>query len=203
MDKKIILFDIDKTLLNPYFILDDLTSEIKNKFDKKIDVFKIHAEYVKDLESSTDFNTKDFLKFLSEKTMVPFVELNNCFYNQKLWEGYVYEEVKSVLNRLQTKFNLGIFSEGFNISQNEKLEMSKLNTFFKKDLIFISRRKLNDDFLKTIPKKVIIVDDKKEVIETLKSKRPDLELIWINRKDEEKMEGVIAIKSLRELENLI
>ncbi|MPM91500.1 hypothetical protein SDC9_138631 [bioreactor metagenome] len=203
MNRRVILFDIDKTLLNPYLILKDLGNEIKNKFHKNVDILEVHAEYVKKLESSTDFDAKDFLIFLSKKTEISFDKLNKYFYNSKLWESYVYEGTKELLDKIKFDFDLGIFSEGFDVSQNEKLEMSKLDIFFKKDLLFISRRKLNNDFLKTLPKKAIVVDDKKEVMETLKQLRPDLELIWINRTNDEKMENVKIIKSLKELENFI
>jgi len=203
MDKKIILFDIDKTLLNPYPIMDDLADKINNKFHKEIDVFEIYNEYVKKLDSSTDFYPKDFLELVSKKTKISFTEINSYFYNPKIWESYVYEGTKDFLNKIKFNFNLGIFSEGFRSFQNKKLKMSKLDIFFKKDLTFISRRKLNNVFLKTIPKEVIIVDDKKEVIETLKKLRPDLNLIWINRIDDTILEGIKTIKNLRELENLI
>ena len=58
---------------------------------------------------------------------------------------------------------------------------------------------MRNDFLKKIPDGVTIIDDDKNVIEKLKQLRPDLELIWINRKDEEKMDGIRTIKSLEEL----
>ena len=203
MDKKIILFDIDKTLLNPYPIMEDLTDEIKNEFHKKIDVFEIYDEYVKKLESSTDFDPKDFLELLSKKTKVPITKLSDYFYNSKIWEDYVYEDVNGVLSRIETKFNLGIFSEGFDKFQNEKLIMSKLSHFFKKNLLFISRRKLDNTFLKTIPEKVIIIDDKKEVVKKLRD-FGGFEVFWLNRNNEvEKIEGVKEIKNLRELENFI
>lgn len=92
---------------------------------------------------------------------------------------------------------MAIFSEGFKDYQGQKI--ATLIDLFDKDLIFITRRKLDEVYLKQIPKGVLIVDDNKEVIETLKQLRPDSELIWINRKNEEKIEGVKTIKSLDEL----
>jgi len=203
MDKKVILFDIDKTLLNPYPIMDDLTDEINNKFHKEIDVFEIYDEYVKKLDSSTDFYPKDFLELLSKKTKISFSDLNSYFYDPKIWESYIYEGTIDFLNKIKFNFNLGIFSEGFRSFQNKKLKMSKLDIFFREDLIFISRRKLDDAFLKTIPEKSIIIDDKKEVIKKLRD-FGKFDVIWINRnQDKEKIVGVKEIENLSELENFI
>ena len=203
MDKKVILFDIDKTLLNPYPIMDDLTDEINNKFHKEIDVIEIYDEYVKKLDSSTDFYPKDFLELLSKKTKISFSDLNSYFYDPKIWESYIYEGTIDFLNKIKFNFNLGIFSEGFRSFQNKKLKMSKLDIFFREDLIFISRRKLDDAFLKTIPEKSIIIDDKKEVIKKLRD-FGKFDVIWINRnQDKEKIVGVKEIENLSELENFI
>jgi hypothetical protein len=44
-----------------------------------------------------------------------------------------------------------------------------------------------------------VIDDKKRILENLRQLRPDLELVWINRIDDEKMEGIKTIKTLTEL----
>lgn len=202
MDKKIILFDIDKTLLNPFLSLKDFENEVQNEFKKKINILEAYDEYIQKLDSSTDFYPKDFLEFISKKIEVSFKELERKFYNSEIWESYVYKDVIDTLNRVKSNFELGIFSEGFKSFQGRKLKMSKLNTFFKKDLLFISRRKLNSYFLEKLPKGSIIIDDNKEVVEKLRDLNR-FEVFWLNRIDDQKIDGVETIKSLKDLEKLI
>lgn len=47
-----------------------------------------------------------------------------------------------------------------------------------------------------------MIDDKKEVIETLANARPDLKLVWINRKDEDKLE-TSQITTIKRLDDLL
>jgi len=78
------------------------------------------------------------------------------------------------------------------------MKISSIINFFKKDLIFITNGKLNDDFIKQLPDGAIIVDDKKEVVEKLKNLNR-FNIVWINRESDEKIDGVATIKSLEEL----
>jgi hypothetical protein len=100
---------------------------------------------------------------------------------------------------MKNKYILGIYSQGFVNLQKIKIKYSGIEKYFNKNLIFIDRDKTHQDFVKNLPIKATVVDDKKEVIETLKELRPDLKLIWINRKNDETIDGVKTIKNLKNL----
>jgi len=195
MNKKIILFDIDRTLINA-----DLIEEMiyKNVSDisglEKEKIKKIKDEYRANL---TGYTVDSLLDYISQKSKTDLTSLKSLLTNDNIYKKYIYDEVSKVLNKLAQGNNLGIFSDGDFDYQNKKI--LSIRKFFRDDLIFITTGKLRNDFLKKIPDGVTIIDDDKNVIEKLKQLRPDLELIWINRKDEEKMDGIRTIKSLEEL----
>lgn len=94
---------------------------------------------------------------------------------------------------------VGIFSEGVPEWQMKKLVLTGAIDYLDQALIFIERRKLASEAIEKIPNGVVLIDDKKEVIKALRLQMPDLELIWINRKNEEEMDGVKTIRNLTEL----
>ena len=116
-----------------------------------------------------------------------------------IYSKTLFPEVIEVLEKMKDVYTLGIYSQGFESLQRLKIKFSGIENYFDKDLIFIDRDKTQLEFVAKLPTGVMVIDDKKEVIETLKNLRSDLELVWINRKDEEKFEGIRTIKSLEEL----
>lgn len=202
MDKKVILFDIDGTLINTKALAKIFCEKIATESNINPEkIIQLRDEYVNTLEYSTDYHPNGLINFINQKTNKKLDSKNIFFKNDNIYKKYIFDDTYEFLNKFKDKYIFGIFSEGF--KDYQLIKTSSLINFLEKDLIFITRRKLDDAFLKTIPEKVMIIDDKKEVIETLKKMRPDLNLIWINRKDSEKMEGVKTITSLGELENLI
>lgn len=199
MNKKIILFDIDRTIFDTEVLGENVyknIAETTNKTINEIDV--INQDYKNGLESKTDFNSDDFLKLVADKTGTDLEILNQAVFEP---ENFVlYPEVLEILKKLFSQgYLLGVYSEGVLEWQKKKIILTKVIDYFDPTLIFIERRKLSIDSINKIPRGVMIVDDKKEVIETLRQLRPDLELVWINRKDEEKMDDTRTIKSLEEL----
>jgi hypothetical protein len=123
--------------------------------------------------------------------------LKNFLDSESIYNIYIYNDARDVLSQLAQGNNLGIFSDGDFNYQNKKI--SSIKEFFQDNLTFITIGKLMNGFLEKIPNGAMIVDDDKNVLEKLKQLRPDLELVWINRKDEEKIEGVRTIHTLREM----
>lgn len=195
-----ILFDIDKTLFNSSLFMGKFIENVSQRTGiEKSKIIDINKKYIEELESRTDFETLVFIEKLVNEIKVEKEIINDIFFDKEIYIASLYPEVKNVLQRLKENgLLLGIFSEGFELFQLKKLEIAGLKDFFNKDFIFIGRRKLDDKFIEKLPDGVFIVDDKKEVIEKLQSFNK-FKLFWLNRKDDQKIDGVITIKSLLEI----
>lgn len=198
MKKRVILFDIDGTLIDSVSMAEMFRKKIAQIIKISVDEVKeLSDKYVATLKSRTDFHPCDLIKFIN-KTKNQTIDSNNIFFKSKnIYKKYIYKDVVTNLDKLKNNYNLGVFSEGFRDYQGQKI--ATLIDKFDKNLLFVTRRKLDKEFLKQIPKEALIIDDKQEVVETLKQFRPDLELIWINRNGKEKIKEVRTIKSLGEL----
>lgn len=195
MNKKIILFDIDGTLIDASLIGDMVyskISEVSGLDERKIreikDEFRLKV---------TGYHVTDLVDYISQKSGINLTSLKNFLDSESIYSTYIYDDVRDVLSKLSEDNNLGIFSDGDLNYQNKKI--SSIKEFFQDNLIFITIGKLMNGFLEKIPNGAMIIDDDKNVLEKLKQLRPDLELVWINRENEEKMEGIRTIQSLKEL----
>ena len=198
MNKKIFLFDMDRTIFDTETLGKNFKQSLVDVTQKSIEeIEKINKTYKLGLESSTDFDPDKFLKKVEKETKVDLETLNQAFFSSKNF--VLYPETKEKLNKLLNEgYSLGIFSEGVYEWQMKKLILTGIIDFFDKNFIFIGRRKQNDDFIKKLPDGAIIVDDKKEVVEKLKNLNR-FKVIWINRINDEKIQGVKTIKSLLEI----
>jgi phosphoglycolate phosphatase-like HAD superfamily hydrolase len=199
MDKKIILLDIDRTIFDTETLGKNVDKNIAAVTKKTIDeIGVIDDDYKNELESKTDFDSDDFLTKVADETGVNFEILNQTMFKT---ENFVlYPETLEVLEKLFAEgIKLGIYSEGVLEWQKKKITLTGIFNYFDQELIFIERRKLEEESIDKIPHGAMIVDDNKQVMKTLKQQRPDLELVWINRKDDEEMDGVRTIRSLKEL----
>ena len=197
--ERIILFDIDKTIFDTKASGEKVTESIGlvTRMTPS-EVERINEGYKKHLDSTTDFDSNDFLRKVSDETGNSLQELTEALFNPNNF--VLYSETLTVLKHLLDEgYSLGTFSEGVPEWQMKKLVLTGVINYFDPALIFIERRKLTPEAIEKIPSGVILIDDKKVVIETLRQLRPDLELMWINRKNEEEMEGVKTIRSLTEL----
>lgn len=205
MIKRLILFDIDGTLVNTKKFSVPIYREIAKILDIPVEkVIEIKDEYKNNLKSNTDYKPNDLLKYISKKTRKS-LNNKNPFNNPDNYLKSIYPETISVLKNLSPFYNLGIFSEGFKDYQLKKIELAKIVNFFDKNLIYIERRKLKKEMIDRIANKTIIIDDKKEVIKKLMTKNR-FELIWINRNDNgQKIENekVKTIFNLKELETFL
>lgn len=196
---KIHLFDIDKTLFD--------TSRFKNKFNNictnefhigKETLDNYHNQYIRTLESTTDFDFFNYISRLQVNFKIDQNLVNECLKNNKLiFSDSMFEDVLPALRTLSgTGIALGIFSEGYRDFQLQKLIYADILHLFDKDLIFISRRKMNNESISQIPTNSLIVDDKLEVIQGLENK---IHGIWLNR-DKRK---TINVKNVTVIHTLI
>lgn len=195
MDKKIILFDIDGTLVDASLIGDMVyrkIGEVSGLDERKIreikDEFRLKV---------TGYNITDLVDYIAQKSGINLTSLKIFLDSESIYNTYIYDDAQDVLSELSQDNNLGIFSDGDFNYQNKKI--SSIKEFFQDGLIFITIGKLMNGFLEKVSNGAMIVDDDRNILEKLKQLRPDLELVWINRKDEEKMEGIKTIRSLKEL----
>jgi len=120
-----------------------------------------------------------------------------------IYSGALFPETISILNRLKNNFILGIYSQGDVDCQRIKIKASGIGEFFDEKYTFITTDKSDPDFIKKLPDGAIIIDDKQSKIEPLE-KTGRFKLFWINRKDDEIMEGnVTTVKDLNEFVNLV
>lgn len=202
MDKKIILFDIDGTLINTKSMAKIFCEKIATESNINLEkIIQLRDEYITTLEYSTDYHPNELVNFINKKTNKKLNPEEIFFKEKDIYKKYIFDDAFNVLDKLKDNYKLGIFSEGFADYQGKKI--SPLIKKLDKDMIFITRRKLSDNFLKMLPKGMIIVDDKKKVVEKLRD-FGGFEIFWLNRnQDKEKIDGVKEIKDLTELENFI
>lgn len=199
MLENILLFDIDKTIFNT----EACGKRIIEKVGKALQITTDETErvinnYKRKLETTTDFNPDDFIKEASKEIGVDSSLVNQAVF---LPDNFVlYPETVEILEILKKRGNLlGVYSEGVLEWQKKKIVLTDLINYFDPSLLIIERRKLSQETISRLPSRATIVDDKKEVIETLKRLRPDLNLIWLNRKDNETLDEVRTIRSLSDL----
>lgn len=97
----------------------------------------------------------------------------------------LYEEIGEMLLHISQFAEIGIFSEGKNDLQMEKLRNTNLLSFFShSERIHIFESKSNNlDFLLEHYKaySIVFVDDKLEVLYQVRQKRKDIFTIWVKR----------------------
>jgi hypothetical protein len=199
--ERITLFDIDKTIFDTKTSGERIIKNIglvTKRTPEEIE--RINGEYKSGLDSTTDFDSNDFLREVSRQTGSNIGDLTEVLFNP---DNFVlYPKTLTLLKKLLDEdYSLGIFSEGVLDWQMKKLILTGAIEYIDPSLIFIERRKLDLKAIEKIPNGVRVIDDKKEVIETLFGVRPDLNLVWINRLNDEKKEApkTRTIKSLDEL----
>jgi phosphoglycolate phosphatase-like HAD superfamily hydrolase len=203
MDKKIILFDWDDTLFSKTKYKKNLRSNLARICEvSEVKIFEFEEQYFNRLVKSDDFKIENFVSSFEQKFSKK-IDLEDFSTNKLgIYSQAFFPEIIEVLEKMKNKYVLGIYSQGFESLQKIKIKYSGIEKYFNKNLIFIDRDKTSQNFIKNLPIKSIIIDDKKEVIETLKKLRPDLKLIWINRLNDEKIE-TSQIRTIKELNDLL
>lgn len=106
------------------------------------------------------------------------------FIQSGLSENKAYEEVRQVLEILNTFATLGIFSKGEVQFQKSKLERTDLVNFFEEKDVHIFDDK-NINLIQTIEKykdsRVFLVDDRLEVLFSAKKNAGRIFAIWLKR----------------------
>ena len=203
LPKKIILFDVDKTLI-------DTTNLFKEKIVavilKECNLTQIEYESLQDdyqatLDKYTDFEPQGLLQFITKKNDVSHL-YERAFGTKQFYLDSVFNDVLPVLNQVKSECRLGIFSEAVPSWQKFKLEMADLSRHFEPELLFISRRKTEQSFLKALPEAAYIIDDNPQVITELQAFNL-VQPIWLNRVEDKTKLSVPTITNLYQLPTVL
>ncbi|MFA5532127.1 MAG: HAD family hydrolase [Candidatus Shapirobacteria bacterium] len=198
MEEKIILFDIDDTLVDTHPMAKSFYQKIANTIGVSLEeIVEAKEKYKTTLEKYSDYHPNELMEFIHKVFKIDENKKTNPFVEEKHYRESLFPETRNVLEKLSKKYRLGIFSEGFEDYQSNKI--SALTDLLDKNLIFILRRKIEESSLNKLPKGSIIIDDRIEVVEKLRD-FGGFQVFWLNRKnDHKKIAGVKTINSLSEL----
>jgi len=201
--RKLILFDIDHTLINTDIIkkktINDICKYFKVDEDK---VKKAKDKYINSLNYVNDLNPNEMLEAIGEELNLSLIDLKKIYYNPKIFLESIYPETIRTLKSVdKEKYVLGIYSEGWDFFQKYKLESTGLIKFFEENWIYILRRKIEKN-VALLPNLTMIVDDNIEVINELKKKK-NIIPIWLNRKNKTIDKTIKTIFDLEQLLEII
>jgi len=198
-----ILFDIDNTLIDTGQLVNQGFKPALQKFLGVDDSdFTIANEtYWQTLADSTDFSPESYSTFLAKRYSQDQAALLEIIYTPEWYTQNIFSEVIETLQTLAPSHRLGIFSQGNDEYQRQKLELSGLISFFEPDLLFISNRKITSENIALLPE-AIVIDDRWLVIEALLNKSK-ITPIWLHRKQKFAQEKSLEIQSLLEIEKTI
>lgn len=201
--KPIILFDVDKTLIDTSRLFKNLIlTELAHKTNQSVEeLMSKEQDYTASLPKYTDFDPNNFLRFVTGDADVETLA-NETVYNQAFHQQAVFADAKPTLSALLPNYQLGVFSEAVEYWQEQKLALAGLTPFFSPSLVFIWRRKTDPTQLAVLPKPVIIIDDNPEVIGEL-TKVDGITPIWINRINSSASVNATTITTLSELPSVL
>jgi phosphoglycolate phosphatase-like HAD superfamily hydrolase len=170
-NKPLILFDIDKTLINTEQLkvlqMASLAEHL-NSDAKTIDKIRLE-EYYSQLEETSDFRADEFLAFLAKKFQTSLEDLQDVFYHPKNFQAVLFPEVKEILGKLHNEgYPLGLYSEGEKKYQEHKLQTNNLLQIFAHQHRYVLARKMDKKVIANLPENTVIIDDKAAVIDFLK-----------------------------------
>lgn len=202
MAKNTILFDIDRTIFDTKKFKEHTIAHYEKLLDpKKANISGLIKEYDATLPSRDYYHPNDLASYIAKRLGHDEKGLQEKFWDAThIFENSLFEDTIHVLENLSKTHRLGIFSQGIEDYQLAKLLHGKIHHHFEKEIIFISRNKAHPDFLSKIPKGVMIVDDKPEMIEKISINHKP---IWINRESKERHPIHPTIHNLNELAKVL
>jgi len=203
MGNKTIYFDIDRTLIDAVKIREYTRAEIAT--ESGIDREKVDEyinEYVSTLAHKNGYSYTEMLKHLSQRSGADFEILKKAHDKPINFVKSLYSDTVATVTKLkENNCLLGIYSEGWDDYQINKLKLSGIYEFFDRDKIIISRNKSVFKLVEQMGNS-IVVDDWPEVINYL-AQYPQITPIWLNLLNNDKHKTTKTIHSLSEMINEI
>lgn len=195
----IIYFDIDRTLIDAVKIRENTRTEIARESGlSREKVEEYINEYVSTLAHKNGYSYMEMLKHLSLKSGINFEILKQAHDKPANFSDSLYDDTILTLTKLKENNNiLGIYSEGWDDYQLNKLKLSGIYKFFDSDKIIISRNKSVFKLVEQMGQ-AIVIDDWPEVIDYL-CQYPNITPIWFNLLNKNKHKTAKTIHSLSEL----
>jgi FMN phosphatase YigB (HAD superfamily) len=207
MSKKIILFDIDRTIFDtdkPSMTRNEVILNILNN-PPRDEFNSVKEEYKSTLKNEREYIPEDYIKMLCKKYNFKNVNaLLDTYYGEKyniLYKNSVYPEFFSVVEKLKNEYRIGIFSEGYKRFRENRLKAMEIDRHLDDELIFMFDEKDTNEAVSNIPSSAIIVDDKERICDFLFEK--NIDCIWLNRKDERRSDKYRTIHTLLELLDIL
>ena len=112
--KKIILFDIDYTLINTDLLKLKIESDLLKATGLPKNILRnLHNKYVNRLKSTLDYNPVKFVSLLTKETSLKKNAVYKVYFNNPtLYKSCIYKDTVPLLRSLTSTCTLGIFSEG-------------------------------------------------------------------------------------------
>lgn len=199
---KIILFDIDHTLLNTTQFGNNLDSMISIETGLNLEVVReLQDAYIKTLPQTIYYDFNEFVKTLPINAKVAKRVLDKYRNDKDIYTKY--SDVDNVIKELKNRrYDIGIFSEGTPHFQYNKLKNLGIEKYLNKELIFITQSKRSDEYIDSLPA-CIIVDDNIDVCNILaKHKKHKIYHLNINNKAYTPESGNTLNKAITSIENL-
>ncbi|PIY79128.1 MAG: hypothetical protein COY81_04410 [Candidatus Pacebacteria bacterium CG_4_10_14_0_8_um_filter_43_12] len=183
MTEQTVYFDIDKTLVDTQKLLQNCRQSLvqigvlPENFDRAAKAYLGH------LTSRTEYNPDDFIATVAfYQPEIEMTDISAAFWLAQNFAEALFPEVLTVLTQLSAHFTLGIFSQGNKDWQRKKLRKTGLAEFFSSDHLIIADYKLSPEIVTLLEENAIVIDDKSEVIQFLKTDGPTgLKPIQIDR----------------------
>ncbi len=201
--KPILLLDIDSTLLNTHELFQRyIRPAIIQYLGVTWEDYKIaEDDYRTTLEKSTDFHPEEYTANIATKFQVDLEAIRAFFATEQWYRQSIYEDVTQELPKLKEHYQLGLYSEGHDFFQWQKVELGGLTKWFDPELIYIHRRKTAPEVLERLPESSILIDDKPEYVEAFSRDRQRIG-VWLNRKSGEKHSTLQTIGNFHDFWNI-
>ena len=185
--RKVLLFDIDKTLFDRESYLNDFWSILVSEFeftkDELANVMKLYEDIKKE---NNYFAVNEFVEKIYKYYPKTDKNLDYYFENENI-ARYVFHDTK-VLFEIKD-FEIGIFSKGDKDFQ--KIKIDKFKKIFDKNLFYIYRNKIKNipEIIKNHKNDLLfVVDDDVDALKSFKSFKKDVKTILIDRDNNYKKE---------------
>lgn len=205
LSSKIILFDIDYTLI-------DTDKLRKITHDKILQTTKIPPQelekatkkFAETLKTSREFSPPKYAIFLANYFTDPLLKkkVGEIFSRPSVYQPAIYPDVMPSLKKLRPTYSLGIFSEGIRKYQIAKITLSGIISYLDQNLIFIFVDKTGKGkFVAEKVGKCHIVDDNPRHITDLRGIE-NITPIWLKCGPKAKTEEILNCPTILSLEEL-